>query len=64
MKKKDYEIAIAITKNMIDNANKMLAEYIEGERWGSANEQSSYLTGLRQALFNFGITYYKEKSND
>ena len=61
MKNKDnYKTSVAITKSMIDTAVISRDEYISKERWGMVNEQASYLAGLRQALFNFGITYFED----
>jgi len=60
MIKRDYDVSVTITKNMIDEAVKRLKEAVDMEHWGWAIEQQSYLSGLRQALFNFGVTYYEE----
>ncbi len=60
MDKRDYDISVTITKRMIDETVKRLQQATDDERWGFANEQASYLAGLRMALFNFGVTYYKE----
>ena len=60
MNERDYNTSVVITKNMIDDTVKRLKKAIDDENWGRANEQASYLAGLRMALFNFGVTYYEE----
>ncbi len=57
MDKRDYNMSVAITRNMIDDTVKRLQQAVDDERWGRVRELVSYLAGLRMALFNFGVTY-------